>query len=106
MVSKTIFSFKATIPRWSRGNSLLLVTTETHCCLNQCVLLHKKNDFAEESKVLLDLYPADLKTILLDQQNDFVRTLKITSNAVKNFDIFTISLSVYNYFDSSTKLIF
>jgi len=28
------------------------------------------------------------------------------SNAAKNFDIFTTSLSVYNYFDSSIKLIF
>jgi len=29
------------------------------------------------------------------------------SNAAKNFDILTISLSVlHNYFDSSTKLIF
>jgi len=28
------------------------------------------------------------------------------SNAAKNFDILAISLSVHNYFDSSTKLLF
>jgi len=32
-----------------------------------------KNDFAERSKILLD---TDLKIILLDHQNNFVRTLK------------------------------
>jgi len=36
--------------------------------------LHGKNDFAEESKILLDI---DLKIILLDHQNNFVGTLKI-----------------------------
>jgi len=41
------------------------------------------NDFAEESKILLD---TDLKTILLDHQNNF-GTLQIISNAAKNFDI-------------------
>jgi len=46
----------------------------------------------------------DLKIILLGQQNNFVETLKLTSNAAKNFDILTISLSVlHNYFDSSTN---
>jgi len=38
------------------------------------LLLHKKNDFAEGSKILLD---ADLKIILLDYQNKFVGTLKV-----------------------------
>jgi len=62
-----------------------------------------KNNFAEGSKILLD---TDLK-IILDYQNNFVRTLKITSNIAKNFDILAISLSVlHNYFDSSTKLFF
>jgi len=45
---------------------------------------HGKNDFAEGSKNLLD---TNLKTILLNYQNNFVRTLKITSNAAKKFDI-------------------
>jgi len=37
--------------------------------------LYGKNDFAE------------LEIILLDHQNNFVGTLKITSNAAKSFDI-------------------
>jgi len=57
-----------------------------------------------KSKILLD---TDLKIILLNHQNNFVGTLKITSNAAKNFDILAISLSVvHNYFDNSTKLLF
>jgi len=36
--------------------------------------------------MLLDI---DLKTILLDHQNNFVGTLKIMSNDAKNFDILT-----------------
>jgi len=65
---------------------------------------HGKNDFAEGSKILLDI---DLKIILLDHQNNFVGILKITSNAAKKFDILATSLSVLrNYFDSSTKLFF
>jgi len=39
--------------------------------------VHDKNDFAERYKLLLD---TDLKIILLDHQNNFVRTLKIMSN--------------------------
>jgi len=35
-------------------------------------------------KILLN---TDLKIILLDYQNNFVGTLKIMSNAAKNFDI-------------------
>jgi len=66
--------------------------------------LRGKNNFTEGSKILLDI---DLKIILLDHQNNVVGTLKIMSNAVKNFDILTTSLSVLrNYFDNSTKLLF
>jgi len=53
----------------------------------------QKNDFAQTSKILLD---TDLKTILLNCQNNFVGTLKIISNAAKNFDIVATSLSVYS----------
>jgi len=45
-----------------------------------------KNDFVEGFKILLD---TDLKIILLDHQNNFVGTLKIMSDATKNFDILT-----------------
>jgi len=65
--------------------------------------LYGKNDFVERSKILLY---TDLKIILLGHQNNFVRTLKIMSNAAKNFDTLATSLSVHNYFDSSTKLLF
>jgi len=48
-----------------------------------------------------------MKIILLDHQNNFVGTVKIMSNAVKNFDILATSLSVLNnYFNSSTKSLF
>jgi len=58
----------------------------------------------EGSKILLDI---DLKIILLDHQNNFVRILKIMNNIAKSFDILAISLSVlHNYFDNSTKLLF
>jgi len=40
---------------------------------------------------LLDI---DLKIILLDHQNNFVKILKTMSNAAKNFDILVTSLSV------------
>jgi len=64
---------------------------------------HEKNDFAEKSKILLDI---DLK-IILDHQNNFVGILKIISNATKNLDVLAASLSVlHNYFNSSTKLFF
>jgi len=57
------------------------------------IILHGKNDFAEESKILLD---TDLKII--------VRILKTMSNAAKNFDILATGLSVLrNYFDNSTN---
>jgi len=50
----------------------------------------------------------DLKIILLDHRDNFVGTTKIMSNAAKNFNILaTNNLSVlYNYFNSSTKLLF
>jgi len=65
---------------------------------------HGRNNFSEGFKILLD---TDLKIILLDHQNNFVGTLKTINNGAKNFDILIISLSVlYNYFDSSTKLVF
>jgi len=39
-------------------------------------------------------------------ENNFVRTLKIMSNAAKHFNMLTTSLSIlHNYFDSSTKLL-
>jgi len=66
--------------------------------------LHGKDDFADESKILLDI---DQEIILLDHQNNFVGTSKIMSNAAKNVDILAISFSVlHNYFDSSTKLLY
>jgi len=66
--------------------------------------LHGKNDFAEKSKILLDI---DQKIILLGHQNNFVGLLKMMSNAAKNFVILATSLSVlHNYFDSSIKLLF
>jgi len=40
------------------------------------------------------LLDTNLKIILLDHQNNFVGTLKIMSNAAKNFNILAISLSV------------
>jgi len=49
------------------------------------------------------LLDKDLKIILLDHQNNFVRALKIINNAAKNFDVLATSFS---YFDSSTKLLF
>jgi len=63
--------------------------------------IHRKNDFAEVSKILLD---TDLKIILLDHQNNFVETLKTISNAAKNFELIILasSLSVlHNYFDNN-----
>jgi len=52
---------------------------------NKCLyILHGKNDFAKGSKILLD---TDLKIIFLNYRNNFVGTLKIMSNAAKNFDI-------------------
>jgi len=60
------------------------------------------DDFAEESKILLDI---DLKIILLGHQNNVVRTLKIMLQ--KNFDILVTGLCVlHNYFGNSTKLLF
>jgi len=52
------------------------------------------------------LLDTDLKIILLDHQNNFVETFKIMSNVAKNYDALAPGLSVHNYFDSSTKLLF
>jgi len=40
--------------------------------------MHEKNDFAEESKILLDIHQ---KIILLKHQNNFVEILKIMSSS-------------------------
>jgi len=50
------------------------------------VLLHGKNDFVERSKILLDTAN--------NSENNFVRTLNIMSNAVKNFDIVATSFYI------------
>jgi len=40
----------------------------------------------------------------LNHQDNFVKNLKIMSNAAKNFDILATDLNdLYNYFDSLTK---
>jgi len=54
------------------------------------------------------LLDANLKIVLLNRQNNFVRILKIMSTAAKNFDILATSLSVLrNYFDNKiNKIIF
>jgi len=50
------------------------------------------------------LLDTDQKIILLDHQFNFVETVKIMSDAAKNFDILAIGLDVlHDYFDSSTK---
>jgi len=67
-------------------------------------IVHGKNDFAEEFKILLD---TDLKIILLNHQNDFVGALKVMSNAAKNVGILaTGSSALHNYLNSLTKLLF
>jgi len=68
-----------------------------------CIKLHERNDFAEESKILLNI---NLKIILLDHQNSLVGILKIMNNAAKSFDILATNLRAFNYFDNSTKLLF
>jgi len=55
------------------------------CCVNKSCI-HGKNCFADRSKILLD---TNQKIILMDHQNNFVETLKIMSDAAKNFDILT-----------------
>jgi len=45
--------------------------------------MHGKNGFAEVSKHL------DLKIILLDHQNNYIKSLSIDSNAAKSFNILT-----------------
>jgi len=44
--------------------------------------IHEKNDFAEGSEILLD---TDLKTILLNHQNNFFEILKISNAAILIF---------------------
>jgi len=63
--------------------------------LHQCSsVLHGKNDFTERSKFLLDI------------ENNFVGILKI-NNTAETVNILGTNLSVlYNYFNSSTKLLF
>jgi len=47
----------------------------------------------------------DLKIILLNYQNYYVRRSSIMSNVAKKFDILAINLSIsYNYFDGLIKL--
>jgi len=59
--------------------------------------IHRKNDFAEEFKILTGYR----------SKNNFVRTLKIMNNIAKSFNILAISLNVlHNYFNTSTKLFF
>jgi len=66
--------------------------------------MHRKNDFTKGFNILQNI---DMKIILLDNQNNFVGTLKIMSNVANNFDILATNLSVlHNYFDSATKLLF
>jgi len=48
------------------------------------VLLHGKNNFAERSKILLEN----------NSENNFVGTLNIISNTVKNFDIVATSFYI------------
>jgi len=62
-------------------------------CVIQLLFLaiHRRNDFAEGPKILLD---TDQKIILLCHQIDFVETLKIMSDAAKNFDILATGLNV------------
>jgi len=46
------------------------------------IFIHGKNDFAERSKILLDI---DLKIILLSQQNNFTGTLKNNEQCCEKF---------------------
>jgi len=58
--------------------------------LVRVLVTRKERDFAKRSKILLD---TNLKIILLNHQNNFVKTLKIISDVAKNFDILTTNLS-------------
>jgi len=78
--------------------------------ISSIIGIDNKNAFYTKRTILLRskiLLNTDLKIILLDHQNNFIGTFKIMSNAAKNFDSLVASLSfLYNYFDSSTKLLF
>jgi len=64
--------------------------------------LHRRNNFTEVLKIALD---TDLKIILLNHQNYYIRISSMMSNAVKSFDILATSLSVlHNYFGVATQL--
>jgi len=59
--------------------------------------------FIEVSKNLARY--TDLKIILLDYQNNYVRRSNIMSNAAKSLDVLATSLSVlHNYFDDSLTI--
>jgi len=53
-----------------------------------------RKEFAEGSKILLDIDKKIIKIILLGHQNNFIEILKIMSNAAKNFDILASFSSV------------
>jgi len=83
---------------------MLIVVFLATGCLPKNFTIHGKNDFTERSNILLNIDP---KTTLLNHQNNSVGILKIMNNDAKNFDILATNLSVlYNYFDSSKKLLF
>jgi len=67
-------------------------------------IVHRKNYFAEISKNLA----INLKTILLDHQNNYVRNSNMMSKKFcKKFYIYILAASLnilYNYFSSSIKL--
>jgi len=63
---------------------LIIIQEKTQLFINYSAW--KERNIAEGSKILMDL-----KIILLGHQNNFVGTLKIMSNAVKNFDILAIN---------------
>ena len=61
------------------------------------MLTHGKKQFAKVSK--------NLKIILLDHKNNYIKNSNIISNVAKYFDSLVISLSLlHNYFDSLIKL--
>jgi len=69
-------------------------------CEGFIATVRRKNDFAENLKISLEL-----KIILWDHQNKLRRNLKYDANDIaKNLLILAINLSIlHNYFDRSTK---